>query len=352
MSNQDQNSQDSVIFSAFEGLKNVVTRERLKPSELETAINVDLDDAGQVRRRRGFKKVGASGNYHSLYSDPSGLMLVVKDGALCLLNRDYTTVQVLAGAGSEPIDYVRVGDVVYFSSSQVSGKYDVVKGQALAWGQTGGDGTWLSPVVAPTSTLGQVNGKLIGKPPLATSLTYYAGRIYLAHGNVVWATEPFLYDYVDRTKNFLQFGSDITLLEAVTDGIYVGTEDGVDFLQGDEFPLKRTPIMNYGAIPHSSVVVPAELIKPQIEQSTQFQTKNAVMFLTKSGVVAGFDSGVSYNLTQSEVILPDMKSAAVMFRRMDGINQFVAVTDSGGTPSSMAAIGDHLDAVIVRFNGA
>lgn len=351
MSNTDQNPQDSVVFAQFEGLKNVVTRERLKPSELEAATNVDLDDAGQIRRRRGYHKV-ISGNFHSLYSDATGLCLAVKDGSLSLVYPNYTTVSVLSGVGSEPLDYVRVGDVVFFSSRTTSGKYDVVARTVSAWGQTGGDGTWLSPVVAPTSTLGQVNGKLLGKPPMATSLTYYAGRIYMAHGSTVWATEPWLYDYVDRTKNFLQFASDVTMLEAVTDGIYVGTEDGVDFLDGDTFPLKRTPIMNYGAIPHSAVVVPAELIKPQIENSTQFQAKNAVMFLTKSGVVAGFDSGVSYNITQSEVVLPEAQSASAMFRRQDGINSFVAVLNSGGTPTSTAAIGDHLDATIVRFNGA
>lgn len=353
MSNQDQNSGgDSISFSSFEGLNNVVSRERLKPSQLETAINVDLDDAGQIRRRRGYKKVGASGNYHSLYSDNSGLMLAVKDGSLCRVFRDYTTQALLAGVGSEYLDYVRVADVVYFSSSTTSGKYDVGANTVSAWGQTGGDGTWLSPVVNPTSTLGQVNGRLLGKPPLATCLAYYSGRIYLAQGSVLWFTLPYLYDYVDKTLTFYQFESDITIVESVTDGLYVGTTDTVYFLQGDKAPLTRTPIMNSGAVPRSAVSVPAELIRPQIENSAQYQAKNAVMFLTKAGVVAGFDSGISYNLTQAEVILPEAFRAAAMFRRQDGMNNYVAVADSGGTPTSTARIGDHCDATIVRFNGA
>jgi hypothetical protein len=351
LSNQDQNPQDSIVFAQFDGLRNTILRERLKPTELEAAVNVDLDDAGQVRRRRGFTKVG-TGNYHSLYSDSSGLCLVIKDNTLSLLYPNYSTEALLPGVGSEHLDYVRVGDVVYFSSAATSGKYDVVTRQVSAWGQTGGDGTWLSPVVAPTSTLGQVNGRLLGKPPMATSLTYYNGRIYMAHGSVVWATEPWLYDYVDKTKNFLPFGSDVTMLKAVSDGIYVGTEDNVDFIQGDSFPLKRTPLMNYGVVPHSGVIVPAELIKPQVTQEANSPSKNAVMFLTKTGVVVGFDGGVTYNLTQDEVLFPDAKDSATMFRRQDGINAFVAVMNSGGTPSSTAAIGDYLDAQIVRYTGA
>lgn len=350
MSNQDQNAGgDSIVFSAWEGLRNTVNRERLKPTELETAINVDLDDAGQIRRRRGYTKVGASGSYHSIYSDNTGIMLVVKDGVLCRLYTDYTTSALLSGAGSEYFDYVRVGDDVYFSSRVTSGKYSVSSNAVSAWGQTGGDGTWLSPVVSPTTTLGQVNGRLIGKPPLATNLSYYNGRIYLASGSTLWATELYLYDYVDKTRTFYQFESDITMVDSVTDGIYVGTETSLYFLQGDAFPLKRTIIMNYGVVPSSSINVPAELIRPQIENSQQYQAKNAVMFLTKTGVVAGFDSGVIYNLTQAEVLFPDAVRAATMFRRQDGVNSFVAVQDSGGTPSSNAAIGDHVDAVLVRF---
>lgn len=352
MSNQDQNAGDSIVFSQFEGLSNVVARERLKPSQLETAINVDLDDSGQIRRRRGYTKVGAAGSYHSLYSDNSGLMLVVKDGSLCRLFPDYTTTALQPGFNSDYLDYVRVADVVYFSSATSSGKYDVATNTVSAWGQIGGDGTWLSPVVNPTPTLGEVNGRLLGKPPMATSLAYYNGRIYLANKTTLWYTIPFAYDYIDKTRSFYQFEADITMVKSVTDGLYVGTEEAVYFLGGDGEPLKRQPIMAYGAIPRSAVNVPAELVKPQIENAAQYQTKNAVMFLTKSGVVAGFDSGASYNLTQAELIFPDAVRASAMFRRQDGMNQFVAVQDSSGTPGSAARLGDYVDAQIIRFNGA
>jgi hypothetical protein len=348
LSNQDQNVGDSIVFAGFDGLRNTTSRERLKPSELEAAINVDLDDEKQIRRRRGYSRVGASGSYHSLYGDSAGLMLVVKDGVLCRLFQDYTTSALLAGAGGEYFDYVRVAGDVYFSSRVTSGKYSVSSNAVSSWGQVDSTGTWLSPVVNPTATLGQVNGKLLGKPPMATALTYYNGRIYLAQGSTLWCTELYLYDYVDKTRTFYQFESDVTMLEAVSDGVYVGTEDAVYFLQGDAFPLKREVIINYGAVRGSAVSVPAELIKPAVTQELNSPVKNAIMFLTKSGVVAGFDSGITYNMTQSEVLFPDAKSAAVMFRRQDGLNQYIAVTDSGGTPGSKAAIGDYIDAQIVR----
>jgi hypothetical protein len=314
---------------------------------LEAAVNVDIDDVGQIHRRRGYTRV-AGGNFHSLYSDETGLVLAVKDNTLGVIYDNYVFEPLLPSAGSDPLDYVRVGETVYFSSAVASGKIgsDLVVSR---WGEQVAPGTWLSPVVRPTSTLGMVKGKLISAPPMATALTYFNGRIYLANENVVWATELYLYDYVDKTKNFLQFESDITMLATVADGIYVGTKDAVWFLSGPFNEMKRIKLISYGALPRSAVDVPAELIKPQIEQDPQSPIRNAVMFMTNYGVCAGFDGGAIYNLTQAEVLLPTARTVAPMFRRQDGVNSYVAVTDCGGTPSANTRIGDYVDAEIVRF---
>ena len=344
---------DSVVFSQFDGLKNVVARERLKTSELEVATNVDIDDAGQIRRRRGFRQV-SSGKWHSLYSDATGLKLGVKDNVLGIIGTNYTFDPLLPNVGPEHLSYVRVADTVYFSSAATSGK--ILNRQVLSWGQQGGSGTWLSPVVNPTTSLGQVKGKLLGRPPLATELTYWNGRIYLAQDTTLWATELYLYDYVDKTRTFFQFEDEITMLAAVTDGVYVGTKSAQYFLSyergfGSIENLKRVPLASYGVIAGSAVSVPAELIKPQISGQEQASpTKNAIMYLSETGIVAGFDSGVTYNLTQADYTLPTIDRAATMFRRQDGINQFVASADSGGSPSTgNARIGDYVSAEVRRF---
>lgn len=347
---------DSVTFGSFEGLKNTVTPERLKATELEIAKNIDLDDAGQPRRRRGFRKV-SNGSWHSAYSDPSGLVLGVKDNVLGIVHPDWSHDPLLPNIGPEYLDYVRVGDVVYFSSYSTSGKFDLADGQVYPWGQTGGEGQWISPVVHPTPTLGPVWGRLLGRVPMANCIEYWNGRIYFGCGRMLWATDLWLYDKVDETRTFFKFEDDITMVASVSDGLYVGTTSACYFLGyersigGSIKDLKRTPLMNYGVVPRSSVHVPAELIKPQINQDPQSPIKNAVMFLTHTGVIAGFDGGVIYNLTQADFLFPVAAQAATMFRRQDGINQFVAVTDSGGDPSDSARIGEYVDAEIRRWQG-
>lgn len=337
---------ESVIYNQFAGLRNTVTAERLASSELEKAVNIDLDDVGQAHRRRGRAKV-ADGAFHSIWKTAT-YTLGVRDGMLGIINPNYSFIE-LTSVGLDHIAYVQVGDDVYFSSRSTSG---VVRSnwQVDPWGTNTPENTWLSPVVNPTPTLGEIGGKLLGPPPLATALEYLNGRIYLASERDLWATELYLYNYVDKTRTFIRFEDDITVVGAVTDGLYVGTKSAVWFLSGPFGQMQRIPVIGYGALPGSVVKVPAELVHPQgIQQDVP--SKNAVLFLTQSGLVAGFDNGTCYNLTQDKVLFPDAGNAAALFRRQDGVNSYVAVADSGGTPSSNARIGDYVDAEIRRFQG-
>ena len=165
----------SVVLASFDGIRNTVAAERLKPSELAAAVNVDIDDAGQLRRRRGYRRVSTA-NHHSL-TTLGDITLVVRDGVLGTLVADLTFTPIVP-VGTAPLTYVRVADTVYFSGESISGK--ITNGSYAPWG-TETNGLWLSPVMRPTETLGAIAGKLLGPPPRATLLELYKGRIYLGH---------------------------------------------------------------------------------------------------------------------------------------------------------------------------
>lgn len=343
---QDNQEQlpDSVMLQRFVGLKNTVSRERLTPEELEKAQNIDLDDVGQPRRRRGYTKV-ASGNYHSMHRVESKVF-IVRDGTLGVLNPDYSLTALKAGMGQEKVAYAHVGGTTYFSSRVTSGK--VLEDNTVEdWGVSDDTGEWISPVVNPTSTLSPIHGQVLSKPPIAEHLAYYNGRIYMAEERTLWATELWMYDYIQTTKNFMPFEYDIVGLGAVLDGIYVGTTGGVWFLNGaglGQFQLIH--VSDHAMIPGSVVNVPADLVRPDRNRSRQ-----AILYMTNEGLYSGLDSGVAYNLTEDRVVFPEAASMAAMYRAQDGINQYVGVADAGGTPASKARIGDHVDAEIRRFQG-
>ena len=354
---QDQPQPDpSITMNKWTGLKNTVDAERLTQEELEIAINVDIDDVGQLHRRRGRRKV-ADGNFSSAYTTNGGLFIAIKDGSIGLVNRDFTFRALASGFTADPLAYVEVGPVLYFSSRTRAGKIDTdnLGAGVLSWGSN--PDIWFSPVVNPTATLPPVRGKLLGKPPLATCLGYYNGRVYLAQDRVVWFTELFLYDFVDKTKNYWFFEAPVTMIGVVTDGIYVGTTEGLYFITGPNIKeVKRTRVGDSGVIPGSLVYVPQELANPGLfdmavgrRQGTD--VKVSIMFLTTAGFCGGQDGGVTYNFTEDKFIFPDAVQAVAGFRRQGGINQYLAITNSEGTPVSDARIGDHLDVTLIRGGG-
>lgn len=337
---------ESIIWSQALGIRNTVSRERLNLGELESAVNIDIDDVGQAHRRRGFTQVDTSA-YHSLYDGDR--KLVVKNGHLGELAADYSFTSIVF-VGDQELSYTNVGDTIFYASAAVSGKI-LSDNTQLPWGYTGGDGTWLSPVITPTDTLGAISGKMLHAPPTATDIEAFNGRIYLAAGNVVWATELFLFDYVDRDRNYMQFEFPVTMLASVEDGLYVGTEQSFHFLSGTLAEgMTMRDLSNSGIIRGSVTRAPADKVHPAARQGGVPVTK-AIICLATDGVYALFKSGEVYNLTQDKVVFPAAVNSAALFREQDGVNSYVAVADSAGTPAAKARIGDFVDAEIVRFQG-
>ena len=335
----------AIVLDGFDGLRNVVDLADLGPRDLAQAINIDLDDHGKARRRRGVTQV-ASGDFSSLYNLDDGRVVGVKNGSLGLIHPDYSFQAIQANVVS-PVCYTQVNDDLYYSAPSGSGVVDVVSLTQRPWGTS--QDILLSPVVNPTATLPAIGIKIIGKPPIATSLANYNGRIYLAQGRTLWYTELYLYNFVNKTQTFYQFEGDITMIGTVGDGIYVGTDEGCYFLQGPSNPLKRTRVLDSPVIPGSMVYIPAELANPpQVGPAADTPIQVSIMFMTTRGVCIAKDGGEAYNLTESKIFFPVAQRSAAMYRRQDGVNQYITVNDSEGQPVNGARIGDYIDAEIVR----
>lgn len=347
MASQPPQLPESIVLGDFKGIRNTSSRERLLPDELEKALNVDIDDRGQVRRRRGYT-LELAGDCHSLRTI-GGRTLGVKDGWLGQINYDFTFTQFDANVGSDRLSYTQVDEVTYFSSESYSGK---LEGSTVSsWGATDDAGEWVSPVLTPTDTLGEVFGYNISAPPYATDITSYSGRIYMLAGKYIWATELYLYDYIQKTRNFIPLEAEGTMLAGVNDGIYVGTVDGLYFLKGvfaDGMRIDK--IMDGRVIAGSLDYLPAAVIHPNARQAALPESIAAV-FMTDQGICAGFDGGQVYNLTRDRVVFPRAQSAAALYREDRGVSSYIAVTDSAGGPTANARIGDYVDAEIVRRGG-
>lgn len=370
---------DSVEFRKFVGLKNVVDRERLGPDELEIAINVDLDDVGELHRRAG-RRLVASGNWSGLMTAQNGRIYGVRGGALGRVYPNFGFLPLATGFEQYlplPLANVQVGEQLYFSCREQAGIIDTQSDTLLPWQGPSlspaaqvdplgapapplpamPEGTWwYSPVVNPAPTLPPIAGKILGPPPQAEFLAYFNGRIFLGEGKTVWHTELFNYRYVNKTRDFFQFEAPITMIGSVTDGLYVGTEEGLWFLtiatRIEGHPagaFKRLRIMDSGVLPGSMVYIPGELANPaQVGLNEDTPLKVSLMFMTQAGYCLGQDGGQAVNFSEDKFIFPAASRASAMYRFQGGIHQYVAVLNSGGSPATNARIGDHVDATLRR----
>lgn len=344
---------ESVILSKFDGLKNTLNPERLTARDLVRAMNVDLDDDGQLSRRRGFQ-LKVSGNAHSPFATDRNTVIVVLNGVLGFLNPNYSftsfgwPIATNPSSGEPPLAYAQIDNSVYFTSPTDQGVVSLTTGTVSAWVGSPPE-IFLSPVVSPTILLPAIAGRQLGPPPNASTLAYFNGRLHMGVGRYLWSTEPWLYDYVDVTRNYLPFEGDITMIGVVGDGMYVGTAEGVYFLTGGEYPYKKVRVMDSSVIPGSMVLIPGELGNPpQIPPGSDTTLQVAVCFMTDNGFCVASDGGQTYNLTENKVFFPAMTSASAMYRRQDGMNQYVAALQHGGDPMNNARIGDYVDATIIR----
>lgn len=103
----------------FLGLRNTVSPERFRLGELEIALDVELDDSGQLLSRLGQTVVNATSS-HSLYSNAQ-LTLLMQGNVMKRVEADLslTTVQTLTN--DDPVSYDTVGNQTYWSNGTDKG---------------------------------------------------------------------------------------------------------------------------------------------------------------------------------------------------------------------------------------
>jgi hypothetical protein len=115
------------------GLNNVKPPEKKAPGELDTATNVDVDDAGDViRMREGTTRVYSSAS-HSLWN--GGDLTLFRQGTnLNRLNADFTATTLRSGlVGNNKMSYQMPLDRVYYSDGVITGIIDE-SGASRSWG--------------------------------------------------------------------------------------------------------------------------------------------------------------------------------------------------------------------------
>ena len=152
------------------------------------------------------------------------------------------------------------------------------------------------------SAVGQALKTQFLSPPLPGQIiTHYNGRIYTALADIIWYTQPFGYELMDMAENYIPMGEQVTMLEAVQDGLWAATASGTYFLAGDDAPFKRVSKNDAGVIPGTAIKIDGVTLGMKDGYSGP-----AVLWgSSKYGICAGLNGGQIQYLTDKRFHFPD-----------------------------------------------
>lgn len=159
-------------------------------------------------------------------------------------------------------------------------------------------------------------------PPAGRLLSFWRGRLLMADGPLLLASRAGQWELFDFSKDFKQLGSDITLIQPVDDGIYVGTTSELAFLSGVEFSsLAYRQVLSGSVVLGSGVSVMGKHIGLG---SGGAASGSAMIGIANGGIVAGLNGGQVIQMTDDRY-RTEVQEVVSVFREHRGIPQYIAV---------------------------
>ncbi len=179
-------------------------------------------------------------------------------------------------------------------------------------------------------------------PPSAI-IRAYKGRIYFVIGKTIYYTQALRYGLSKPHEDYIRFASNVTMLEAVDDGLYVGVEDRIVFLPGED-PKKmiQRTVSDDGAVPGTGLVLNTN----DFNLSTAPVGLVAVWWSTGGDVMRGLSGGVVTSLTADRLSLPTFTRGTTLYREFRGMKQLMSVMSDPTTEGFVAR--DSIVSEIVR----
>ena len=293
-------SQPVNLLTRSSGLNVVVDPVRLQydpqagQQELAAAFNVDIDQTGRVSRRKGYELLNPT-PCHSVWHG-AGRTLCVAAGSICVVNEDWTFSTLTAVSHpDERVSFLDVNGDVFWGNGFETG---ILRGGTSA---------------APWSLLYPLqdnDARDFQAMPVGKHLELYRGRIYVAKDNVLFFSEPLAYQAYDPARNWIPFDASIRMVQAVHDGLYIGTSKGVFFLQGET--VQNMTFKNV------SISAPIEGTDLKIDGRNILAGEipvQGVMWTAEDGIYVGYPEGQAMNLTKDKLRYPSGNSgSAVVYR--------------------------------------
>ena len=173
------------------------------------------------------------------------------------------------------------------------------------------------------------------KPPPGNILEYHNGRIYIADGKIVWFTDALRYGLVKPARNYLQFPSEVTVMKAVADGIYICADQTYWISGTDTNEFQQVPLLPFGGVRGTGIDLP--------------ESDNVAWFSPEGIIIGGLEAQITA-IQEDRSAVSNFENGAMVFRKQKGLRQFIA-TLGAGTQSAFLAQ-DYADLETARRGNA
>lgn len=195
---------DTATIEKFLGLRNNVRSEAFDLGDLEAAPNIDLDDAGKPRRRKGYGTAVFAGAYHSLFANGEVMVACTGTTLRRLMPDDVpnpTNTVLRSGLTGGRITYASMGTRIYYTDATYTGCVD--GGVARSWGLDPPSAQPVATAVGGSLPAGAYDYAITyARADGQESGTGIAGRIVLAAtGGIQFSAVPVSADPDVTTKN-------------------------------------------------------------------------------------------------------------------------------------------------------
>lgn len=259
--------------------------ERVGVRNLALAVNVLSSRDGAVKTRPGYDLVSDGVlNVHSMYS---GVRedYCVSDGTLGILDGNYAVTELAEVTPGLRMDYATLGKRVFYLNGREKGF--IANGVRHAW-------------TAGADTKGQP-GKTAGiDPPLGTVIGVFNSSILIGQGTVVWWSDPFSTNVFYPSKNMYDFGSRVTGIMPVKDGVYIGTEGGTYFVEGRRLDSAFiNQVSSHPVIEGTAITLDGEYVGFEPRPRGKI-----ALWTSRTGICIGYHDGTVINLTNHRISYP------------------------------------------------
>jgi hypothetical protein len=297
----------------FGGMNNIIdpTCLEIETGKVIDGVNVDFDNLNATSLRRGYTKV-YNGSFHSGWNNnEKTTVYMVSNGWIFEFDGKAAPYAIVQLSNNNRCEFCQVNDTVAYSNG-------------MDFGLIGGSFTQRQ-LYSPAFKKDTLGGRC---------LEFYHGRLYFARGTSLFCTDTFDIEHVDvRHTRVATFPHTITMCQCVNDGLWIGTEQYVYFLPGEDVIGSASPwegakggfrqsiVAKAGVVYGSACKLNAEFI-PEAQN-----TDTVIVFLTTKGVCSGGNTGKYFNHSFNEMSFDANVSGIATIRNMDGLSQYVVVVD-------------------------